>query len=313
MLRPHPGWRWLAAVALLVAALAGCGDDDESARRTAPSTTITATATSDPAATSTTGTSTTTTPTTGGADVTMQPQTTVTPAPEAPANTTAPTTQAPTSGPAPTSAPAPPAVAVWRGDTSDHRVALTFDAGSDCGNTGEILDVLAETKVTATFGLTGRWVERCPVEAARIGLDGHQLLNHSYDHPSFTGFSTGAGHLSSDQIVDQLQRAEAAIVARTGRSALPWFRAPYGDHDDAVHEALGRAGARFDVLWTVDSKGWKGVTPEEVLLTVRQGAVNGAIILMHVGTGSTDHFALRDVIDQLRADGFGFATVDDLL
>jgi peptidoglycan/xylan/chitin deacetylase (PgdA/CDA1 family) len=202
---------------------------------------------------------------------------------------------------------------VWRGDESDHRVALTFDAGSDCGNVTTILDILADSGITASFGLTGRWVELCPTEAERIGQAGHQLLNHSYDHPSFTGRSTGEGRLSSDQIVDQVRRAEAAIVAATGRGSLPWFRAPYGDRDEAVHEALGRAGAGYDVLWTVDSRGWQGIPAEEVLRIVRDGAGNGAIILMHVGTASTDHLALRAIIEHLRAEGFGFTTVADLV
>ena len=308
----HHGRLRLAAVALLVTTLAGCGDGDDSDGGTALATTAVSVR-SEPQDTSSTGATSTTTLTTAEATTTTRPATTAAPATDVPATTTATTTPAPTTGPSSTSAPASPAVAVWRGDAIDHRVALTFDAGSDCGNVGTILDILAESGIAASFGLTGRWVERCPVDAARIGREGHQLLNHSYDHPSFTGYSTGAGHLSSDEIVDQVRRAEAAIVARTGRPALPWFRAPYGDHDSAVHEALGRAGVRYDVLWTVDSLGWKGADPEAVLLTVRQGAVGGAIILMHVGAASTDHLALRRVIDQLRSDGFGFATVEDLI
>jgi peptidoglycan/xylan/chitin deacetylase (PgdA/CDA1 family) len=192
-------------------------------------------------------------------------------------------------------------------------VALTFDAGSDCGHAGAILDVLKANGITATFGLTGRWVELCPLEAARMGAEGHAVMNHSYSHPSFTGLSTGEGHLSEAQMLDQLDRGEAAIAEATGRSPLPLFRPPYGDYDTAVNAAVGSAGYRYNVLWTIDSGGWKGLDPAVVVSRVLTKLSNGAIVAMHVGSTSTDIGALQDVIDGIRAAGYAFGTVAQIL
>jgi peptidoglycan/xylan/chitin deacetylase (PgdA/CDA1 family) len=205
------------------------------------------------------------------------------------------------------------AVVVTRGSTSKRAVALTFDAGSDCGNTARILDILATNAVTATFALTGKWVTLCPALAARIGAAGLPVMNHSFDHPSFTGRSTKSEHLTSAQMIDQVTRAEAAIKASTGRSTLPWFRPPYGDVDSSVNQAVAVAGYRYTAMWTVDSLGWKGTPPAEVVSNVLAKIGNGAIVVMHVGSGSTDVLALQAVIDAIRARGLTFATIGQVL
>jgi peptidoglycan/xylan/chitin deacetylase (PgdA/CDA1 family) len=202
---------------------------------------------------------------------------------------------------------------VRRGDTPRALVALTFDAGSDCGNAGTILQILADNGITATFALTGEWAEGCPTVAARIGTDGHVVMNHSYDHPSFTGLSTGKPHLTKREMIDQITRAETAITAATGRSPEPWFRPPFGEQDAAVNAALAEVGYVYDVLWTVDSLGWKGVKPSQVVTKVLANVGNGTIVLMHVGSASTDAAALQAVIDGIRDLGFGFATVAEIV
>ncbi|HEX9258654.1 MAG TPA: polysaccharide deacetylase family protein [Acidimicrobiales bacterium] len=204
-------------------------------------------------------------------------------------------------------------MAVWRGRTDKALVALTFDAGSDCGNAANIITMLEANGVPATFGLTGKWVELCGTAAAQIGQAGYPVLNHSYSHPSFTGYSTQKSPLTRAQILDELAKGEAAIKKATGRAAKPWFRPPYGDQNAFVLQVVGEAGYRWSVMWTIDSRGWQGVPPEQVISNVVDKAVNGAIVVMHVGSASTDYAALQAVIDGLRARGFGFATVSGIV
>ena len=230
---------------------------------------------------------------------------TATPSTAGPPTSTAPTTTPPRSS--------EPAVPVWRGAPGRDVVALTFDAGSDLGHAAEILDVLAANGVPATFGMTGRWAEAHPALVRRMAVEGHQVVNHSYDHPSFTGRSTGQPALSRAARLDQLARAEAAIQAAAGISSLPWFRPPYGDEDESVRADVGAAGYRYELMWTIDSLGWKGRPAEEVVTRCLDGAVPGAVYLMHVGAASTDHAALQHVIDGLRAQGYSFTTADGLL
>jgi peptidoglycan/xylan/chitin deacetylase (PgdA/CDA1 family) len=206
-----------------------------------------------------------------------------------------------------------PAAVVWIGDTSERAVALTFDAGSDAGHTGTILDVLASRDVRATFALTGEWVEQNPGLARRIVAEGHEVMNHSYDHPSFTGVSSDEVVLTPESRWDQLDRAENAISSIAGRTSLPYFRPPFGDQDASVARDAGARGYRFLVLWTVDSLGWKGVSPSEVVRRCVEGAEPGAILMFHVGSASTDAEALPTVVDELSASGYRFEQLSELL
>jgi peptidoglycan/xylan/chitin deacetylase (PgdA/CDA1 family) len=238
------------------------------------------------------------------------PSTTVAPATT---TTAAPTTTA-TSKPPPTTsttttAPSGPAVVVRHGDEHRRRIALTFDAGSDPGNTAAILDRLAERHVYATFSLTGMWARANPELVRRIAQAGHAIVNHSDTHRSFTGFSTGTSGLSATERAAEIERADASIAAIAGRSTRPWFRPPYGDTDAATPADVARAGYRYVLLWSVDSLGWKGLAPSEVAARCLDGATPGGILLLHVGSQSTDAAALPAILDGLRARGYALVRI----
>ena len=220
-----------------------------------------------------------------------------------------------TTVPPPTTAQAShgPATVVSRGDPSRRVVALTFDAGADAGFTARILDTLAAESVPATFGLTGAWAEANPDLVARIGAAGHQLLNHTWDHRSFTGVSARPAVQDPAARRDQLDRTEAIIARLAGRSTLPWFRPPYGDYDASVNADVGAAGYRYNVLWTVDSLGWQGLSTSAITRRCLDGATNGAIYLFHVGAASQDAAALPGIIAGLRRAGYSFATAADVV
>ena len=210
---------------------------------------------------------------------------------------------------------APPAVArlVARGDPARRAIALTFDGGADRGYAERILDILAANGVRASFGITGQWARANPDLARRIGAEGHQVINHTDDHRSWTGVSDRLGGLGPDERVAELDRADAAIAPLIGHSTRPWFRSPYGDYDAAALAQLAASGYAYNVMWTIDTLGWNGLPPGAILSRVLLNAQPGAIVLMHVGSGSADAIALQAVIDGLRADGYSFATVEELI
>ena len=105
-------------------------------------------------------------------------------------------------------------------------VALTFDAGSDVGYTAMILDTLAANGVHASFGMTGLWAERNPDLVRRMVNEGHTLINHSYDHASFTGGTTGKPALTQAERWEQLDRTEAIVASLTGGDDVAVFPAP---------------------------------------------------------------------------------------
>jgi peptidoglycan/xylan/chitin deacetylase (PgdA/CDA1 family) len=192
-------------------------------------------------------------------------------------------------------------------------VAFTFDAGSDAGYTVQILDALAANGITASFGVTGAWIERYPDLLKRIASDGHSLINHSYDHASFTGRSTGVAPLSRSERWEQLNRTENLVHDLAGASTKPYFRPPYGDFDASVNEDVGAGGYTYNVMWNADSRGWTGIAATEIARLCLSLAAPGTIYVFHVGSASQDGPALQAVIDGLRDAGYSIGDLDAVL
>ncbi|HWL35532.1 MAG TPA: polysaccharide deacetylase family protein [Frankiaceae bacterium] len=209
---------------------------------------------------------------------------------------------------------AAPAAVVSRGPATRRVVALTFDAGSDAGSTATILDTLAAAGIPAGFGVTGDFARRNPALVARMRREGHQIVNHSDTHRSFTGVSSDRVVRTREARCADLRRAESAIAAAApGPEVRRWFRPPYGDRDASVDRDVAAAGYRYVVMWTVDSRGWRGVPAAEVVRTTLAAAAPGAILLFHVGAASTDAAALPQVLAGLRARSYGFVTLTGLM
>ena len=214
----------------------------------------------------------------------------------------------------PAAAPGQSHAEVIRNVATDQRVvAFTFDAGADAGYTAQILDVLKTNGITASFGILGRWAEQNPDLLRRIVSEGHHILSHSYDHVSFTGQSTGGASLSQAERWQQLDLAEEAIKSITGVSTKPYFRPPYGDYDDSVNADIYTRGYLYNVMWTVDSQGWEGLSSAEITQRCLGLAEPGAIYVFHVGADSQDAAALPDVIQGLQQMGYSITSVPRLL
>jgi peptidoglycan/xylan/chitin deacetylase (PgdA/CDA1 family) len=237
---------------------------------------------------------------------------------------TATATSEPTPEPTATAAPPDPTptntpvssgefITIHTADTSEPIVALTFDAGADRGYAADILDILRDEGVVATFGMTGVWAEQNQDLIERMVDEGHMLMNHTYDHKSWTGLSTGAAPLSGAERAEQLLMTEAIVRELTGYEVRPYFRPPYGDYDDSVINDLIANGYTVNVMWTVDSLGWNGLSAAEITQRVVDGTVPGAIHLFHVGAASEDAAALPDIIHQLRDLGYRFVTIEEMV
>jgi peptidoglycan/xylan/chitin deacetylase (PgdA/CDA1 family) len=183
---------------------------------------------------------------------------------------------------------------------------LTFDAGADRGHAERILDVLRSQRVEATFGVTGVWAKTNPDLVVRMARDGHQIIDHTWDHRSLAMLDGPAQQA-------ELERAGRLLRRLTGQETRPYFRPPYGALNGGVLANASAAGYRYAVMWTVDSLGWEQLPASAVAARCLSRAAAGAIYLFHVGAQSQDAFALRRIIDGLRAQGFRFLTVADML
>jgi peptidoglycan/xylan/chitin deacetylase (PgdA/CDA1 family) len=206
-----------------------------------------------------------------------------------------------------------PSRLISRGNTGRKMIALTFDAGSDRGYIDSILNTLSYYGVPASFGLTGMWMKSYPGDAAAIVRNGHQVLNHTLDHPSYTGFSTGSEPISPARRLSQLVANESLISSVTGGTAKPFWRPPYGDYNSDVLREVGAIGYSRAVMWGIDTMGWNGASAETIYNTVCARAGYGVIVLMHVGAASADAIAVPRIIRKLRARGYQFGTVSQVV
>ena len=202
---------------------------------------------------------------------------------------------------------------VDRGPTECGRVALTFDAGSDRGYAELILDILRENKIHAGFGMTGTWATANPDVIRRIGDEGHEFINHTWDHPSFTGASSRTTAIGPAERRDQLERTDDLIRELSGKTSRPYFRPPFGDLNEGALKDVADAGYDYTIMWTVDSFGWNKLPAAGIVDRCLSRAEPGAIYIMHVGSDSEDALALGPILEGLRARELGFATIGELL
>ncbi|WP_215113622.1 LysM peptidoglycan-binding domain-containing protein [Exiguobacterium sp. s63] len=192
-------------------------------------------------------------------------------------------------------------------NTTSKVVALTFDDGADGANTNKILDILTKNNVKATFFLTGSGANNHPQYIKNIAAKGHQLGNHSYTHPDFT-------KLTATQMKSELDRTEALIKSLTGKTTKPIFRAPFGAVNSTVLNGVGAAGYGYTIQWNIDTIDWKGLTASQINTKVQTNIKPGSIVLMHTGAGAPGTpLALPTMISQLKAKGYKFVTVSQLL
>ncbi|WP_027513945.1 polysaccharide deacetylase family protein, partial [Rhizobium sullae] len=107
------------------------------------------------------------------------------------------------------------------GGTEDRSVYLTFDDGPNPFSTPQILDVLAEHRVPATFFVIGAYAKEQPELIRRIVAEGHEVANHTMTHPDL---STCGLHEVEREIIE----ANKAILSACPEAAVRHIRAPYG-------------------------------------------------------------------------------------
>lgn len=245
---------------------------------------------------------------------TATPRPTPTRAPAPTATPRATSTPRPTITPTPTvrpaSTPASPAPyaahLIVRGKPETGVVGLSFDAGGrDGGQTGSVLDTLHRFGVHATFFLTGEWSEANPALVKRMAAEGHELANHTYDHPDLT-------KVSDQEILAQVARADQAVQKVAGVGLKRYVRPPFGAFDQRVLNVLGKQG--YDVIyWTLDSGDWRAeMSASDVAQRVGTKANAGDVVVFHCYPAKTAQ-ALPAVLEALKARGLRMGTVSQAL
>ncbi|RZN23852.1 chitooligosaccharide deacetylase NodB [Bradyrhizobium sp. Leo121] len=175
--------------------------------------------------------------------------------------------------------------------TESRGVYLTFDDGPNPLCTPNVLDVLAEHRVPATFFVIGAYAADQPKLIRRMVAEGHEVANHTMTHPD----------LSRCELAEVQQ--EILTASRVIRMACPQasprhMRAPYGMWTEEVLATSARAGLAA-LHWSVDPRDWSRPGVDTIVNAVMASIRPGAIVLLHDGCppselGRGTHAGLRD-------------------
>ena len=194
-------------------------------------------------------------------------------------------------------------VPVYRVDTQEKQVAISFDAAWGADKTQEIIDILKEYNCTGTFFLVGFWVDKYPEMVKAIDEAGLEIGTHSNTHPDMA-------KLDKETIEKELTVSMKKITDITGKD-VKVFRPPFGSYNNNLLNVCSSLNLQA-IQWDVDSLDWKGISAGDVLKRVIKYTKNGSIILMH---NNADHVAesLRLTLDWLKNGGYKVTSVGELV
>jgi peptidoglycan/xylan/chitin deacetylase (PgdA/CDA1 family) len=197
---------------------------------------------------------------------------------------------------------------LWGGNGNNKAIALSFDDGPHPQYTREVLAVLDEYKITASFFWLGACVHRFPEVAKAVSDRGHWIGLHGYDHRSFP-------LLSPTDLRRSLEKTQLAIYnACNLQPKQMWDVRPPNGFFTPTTLKLFRQWNYRPVMWSVVPEDW--VCPGVATVTQRviQQVKNGSLIVLHDGVcGGQDVAAtIQILIPQLLQKGYHFVNVDTM-
>lgn len=167
----------------------------------------------------------------------------------------------------------------------------------------EILGVLKQYDVKASFFIVGDWCDRFPESVRMIYDAGHDIGSHSDTHPDMT-------KLDDAGILREIRDSAAKLKNVTG-APVKLFRVPSGEYNSRVIELIEQEGM-YPVQWDCDSIDYEDPSPETMLRRILKDLKKGSIMLFHSGAKNTPA-ALPLIIEAVRAKGYGFIPVSGLI
>ena len=187
------------------------------------------------------------------------------------------------------------------------KIAITFDDGPHPVYTPEILSILAEYGVRATFFVVGENAEWYPELVRRELAAGHEIGNHTYSHANLrkSGYDT---------VLTEILDMENAVY-ENAEYRCHLLRPPGGLYGDPVCHAAEMLDSHV-ILWSIDTRDWAHTPRKTIVDMVLDQVKSGDIILFHDYIGGGDSptpDAIRQIIPALLARGYRFVTVSELL
>ncbi len=201
---------------------------------------------------------------------------------------------------------------------ANKKIVISFDDGPDPQWTPKMLDILKQKNVPAVFFVIGNMANQRPDILQREYAEGHEIGNHTFTHPRFDD-------IPQSELRWQLNLTQRLIESTLGVKSI-LFRPPYGiDHQPEYAEEVSQLPLAQEMGYLIvgqriDPDDWslrdgKPIPAKEIVDSVVRQADKGNIILLHDGGGDRSQTltALPKIIDALRARGYQFVSVADLL
>jgi peptidoglycan-N-acetylglucosamine deacetylase len=183
----------------------------------------------------------------------------------------------------------------------DKNFFLTFDGAPNPPGTDNILEVLRKHGVKGTFFMEGRRLEDHSECARRVLASGHDVGNHSYNHPEFD-------KISLEECLDEVRKTEAILFEKIGIKPV-LLRPPAGILTSFVEETFLGLGYTL-VLWSYSIKDWEGPDSASIASRVLHQARDNAIVVFHDRIPWIPE-ALEIIIPTLQRAGYSFKKISE--
>src|SRR5699024_7366692 len=191
---------------------------------------------------------------------------------------------------------------IFRGHPEKNMVAFLINVSWGSEYIPDILEVLKENNVKATFFIEGKWAKENAEYVKMIAEQDHIIGNHAYNHPDMA-------RLSNQAILDQINKTNDVIKAITGKRPK-WFAPPSGSFSEHVVDTADNLEMET-IMWTVDTIDWKNPDVSVMINRVMDKLHPGATILMHP-TSSVSK-GLPQLIEEIEAKDYKIGTIEKLL
>lgn len=197
----------------------------------------------------------------------------------------------------------------YLGNTNEKVLYLTFDEGYENGYTGKILDILKANNVPAAFFVVTPYIKTSSDLVKRMVNEGHLVCNHSTNHPSMASVALKG----KDKFNYELENTSQVFKDLTGKDMPKFFRPPMGKYSELSLSYTKELGYKT-IFWSFAYKDWdinNQPSHDYAKKMIMDRTHNGAIMLLHA-VSKTNTEILDDVIKELKAKGYRFASLDDL-
>lgn len=194
---------------------------------------------------------------------------------------------------------------IYSVETEEKKIAISFDAAWGAEDFPQIIEILDKHEVKTTFFMTGEWVEKYPDFVKLLMEKGHDLGNHSENHPDMTT-------LTKEKQKEEIMKVHDRVKELTGYE-MELFRPPYGAYNNDVIRTCYELNY-YPVQWNVDSLDWCDYDAATIISNVceHKALGPGAIILCHNGAKYTAE-ALDEMLTNLKEQGYTIVPISELI